>query len=78
MQEEHLTLANSPARVVPFEPTLKTRRYVLFFGITIGAAYIVTLLFFRPVNKVIFYVDPFFTLIAIVASRTGLPLYDLR
>ena len=60
MIQEHLTLANSPARVVPLEPTLKTRRYVLFFGIAIGAAYIVTLLFFRSVNKVIFYADPFF------------------
>lgn len=61
--QEPLIYTRLATRVVPLELGLKTQRYFLFFGIAIGATYIVTFLFFRPVNKVIFYADPFFALL---------------
>lgn len=61
--QEKLVDMRSRGKVVPFEPTLKTQRYLLFFGIVVLVAYIITLVLFRQANTIIFGVDSFFFLL---------------
>lgn len=63
IMQEKLVEVRPRGRAVSFEPTLKTQRYLLFFGIVVFVAYVITLVLFRQVNTVIFGVDSFFFLL---------------